>query len=116
MDISLKDGATISFTGFTPKEKNLRLIEIFYSGDNREEIFAFFPDGSLTRYQDHTAVSDHYEEVVVLAASAKMFQPKDTWGLCLPIRFNGAGLPSCDCFDLDGQMTFCQKTVNTTVD
>jgi len=95
MEIKLKSGKTIEFDSFTPKESNLIKVYLHHKGGDGEGIWACIDDKDMDDYKNDARDSEP-NRVATLRNAALMFYPNNSWGACIPIRFDGNNRPECD--------------------
>lgn len=103
-----KDGKTLNFEEFPINEKNLRKINIVWDGADSEGVWAAFSDEGVKQY-DADVNSPSYTGVCILQNNALHFFPRASWGLYVPVRFNGSTRPTLDLAHMAGDMIFCKE-------
>ncbi len=101
----------VAFTGppvFVQQPANLQI------ASNTTVVFTASAQGA-TSYQwkkngsNVGANSTTYTGVCILQNSALHFYPMNSWGLYVPVRFNGNTRPILDLAHMDGDMHFCKE-------
>lgn len=100
--------APLDFEEFPLKEENLRKINLVWDGADSEGVWAAFSDEGVKQYDANTN-STTYTGVCILQNSALHFYPMNSWGLYVPVRFNGNTRPTLDLAHMDGDLIFCKE-------
>jgi hypothetical protein len=110
MEIKLKDGNSITFEEFIPKESNLIKINLNDDGRaNGEGIWACISDKDLQDYQAN-ATDSEYKRVATMRNDALIFYPHQSWGAYIPYKLNGDSRPICNISVIaDGQEMLFNK-------
>lgn len=98
----LKNGTEITVEDFQPNESNLIKVRLHNNDEDVEGIWACLNDEIFKQYQDNSHTSD-YEYYATLRNDAVGFYPRKSWGMIIPIKFNGSERPDCniDIIDFD---------------
>jgi len=90
----LTNGEEIDVEGFQPKQFNLIKIRLHKDDEFGEGVWTCLDDETKKLHDDNTYQSD-YIHYATLRNDAFYFQ-FESWGLIIPIKFNGNERPECN--------------------
>lgn len=101
--IYLTNGEEIQYEEFQPSNKNLIKVKLHINEENVENIWAVLDDATMQIYNKDT--NSDYKYFAVLRNHAIAFYPNPSWGMVIPIKFNGTERPECDINIIDFDKT-----------
>jgi len=98
----------LDFEEFPINERNLRKVNLTWAGNYTEGVWAAFSDEGRKLYDSDKSTED-YAGVCILQNDALLFAPMASWGLYVPVKFNGRARPDLDLTHMDGDMHYCKE-------
>lgn len=100
----------LAYEEFPINDNNLRKINIVRDGKESEGVWAAFSDEGVKQYDSDKRTSE-YACPCILQNSALHFFPMNSWGLYVPVKFNGSTRPILDLAHMTGSTHFCKERV-----
>lgn len=100
----------LAYEEFPINEKNLRKVNLVRDGADSEGVWAAFSDEGVKQYDSDKGTSA-YSGVCILQNNALHFFPRASWGLYVPVKFNGNTRPTLDIAHMAGGMHFCKERI-----
>ncbi len=91
----LTTGKELDVVDFQPKNTNLIKVKLHNNNDDVESIWAVVDEETMKKY-NNDIITNGYEYYASLRNSAVAFYPNNSWGLIIPIKFNGSDIPECN--------------------